>query len=92
MKKNNFSQKFQSSKTPPARADHLFLVRGLDDAGKQSWYYILVDKGKRDAFRAREGRPSLNLTEYGIVLHSGFGQNPPAALARQMELDYGFKE
>ena len=75
-----------------SRPDHIFLVRGRDAAGERAWYYIMIDKGKRDAFRNQEGVPFLKLTDYGEILHSGFGENPPEDIRRQMEEEYGFRE
>lgn len=75
-----------------SRPDHIFLVRGRDAAGERAWYYVMVDKGKRDAFKSQEGVPFLKLTDYGEILHSGFGDNPPESIIRQMEEEYGFRE
>lgn len=75
-----------------ARAEHLFLVRGRDASGQKAWYYVLVDKSKRDAFRVREGQAFLKLTDYGDIIASGFGEQPPEDIRQQMLKDYGFQE
>ncbi|MBY0407101.1 MAG: hypothetical protein K2Q01_05365 [Rickettsiales bacterium] len=84
-KKLNFSQAMQAE-----RPDHIFLVRGQEASGESAWYYIMVDRGKREAFRAQSGVRQLTLTDYGVILFSGFGENPPEAIKLRMQEDYGF--
>ena len=84
-KKLNFAQTMQA-----ARPDHIFLVRGNDISGEAAWYYIMVDRGKREAFRNQNGVSRLSLSEYGTILYSGFGENPPDAIVKRMNKEYGF--
>jgi hypothetical protein len=84
-KKLNYTNAMQSE-----RPDHIFLVRGQDTSGESAWYYIMVDKGKRDAFRAQSGVHQLTLTDYGVILYSGFGEYPPEAIQQRMLEDYGY--
>ena len=72
------------------RSDHIFLVRGLDTTGQNAWYYVMADTGKRDAFRSKSGVALLKLTDFGTILYSGFGTNPPETIRRRMEDDYNF--
>ena len=87
LRKINFAQQVYAS-----RPDHIFLVRGKDISGRSAWYYVIVDNGKRDAFKSREGIPSLNLLNYGRILYSGFGDNPPQSIKDQMAAEYDFQE
>lgn len=87
LQKINFAQQIYAS-----RPDHIFLVRGKDLSGRRAWYYVMVDKGKRDAFKSREGIPSLNLANYGRILYSGFGENPPEDIKNRMAEEYDFNE
>ncbi len=84
-KKLNFANGLQAE-----RPDHIFLVRGLDTTGHNAWYYVMVDRGKRESFRTQAGSPLLKLTDYGQILHSGFGEHPPEAIRLRMEDEYGF--
>ena len=70
--------------------DHIFIVRGLDTTGEHAWYYVMIDRGKRDVFRAQSGVALLKITDYGTILHSGFGEHPPENIRRRMEEEYGF--
>jgi hypothetical protein len=72
--------------------DHIFLVRAKDISGKPAWYYVQAHYGKRDAFKAKSGSPFVKLTDYGRIIESGFGNEPPTDIKFRMERNYGFKE
>ncbi|MDX1974460.1 MAG: hypothetical protein SFT92_02165 [Rickettsiales bacterium] len=74
------------------RPDQIFLVRGRDHKSKSAWYYVAVDTDKRDIFKSRQGTTVLDIADYGNVLHSGYGVEPPQAVKELMQLEYGFKE
>ena len=82
----SFAQKLQSS-----RAEGIFLVRGKDPAGRAAWYYVEVDKAKRDFF-AKHAHATFNLLDYGRIIISGFGEHPPADVVTRMKDEYGFSE
>ena len=87
-KKNSFAEKIAAT----CNTDRIFLVRAHDKSGKEAWYYVLTDIGKEKAFKAQNGVEKMTLTDYGRILYSGFGKNPPAETAEIMLKDYGFKE
>ena len=63
------------------------LVRGKED-GKPLWHYVLVDEDKVDAFKAKIKTGNINVADYGTVLHSGWGQDPPIDIIRKVELRF----
>lgn len=71
------------------RSGNLFLVRGKDSTGRDAWYFLLVDPGKRAAFRKASGG-ELELNTYGRIITSGYGTTPPAAVRERMRIEYGF--
>lgn len=75
-----------------SRADCIFLVKGKDTTNRQAWYYVMVEKSKKHLFEEVEGSQPLNLTDYGQILHSGYGDEPPDDIKAKMEEEYGFKE
>lgn len=75
-----------------SRPDCIFLVKGKDTTNRPAWYYVMVDKSKKDTFEHIEGKQSLNLNDYGTILHSGYGDEPPPEMKKKMEDEYGFKE
>lgn len=70
--------------------DSVFLVRGADTSGEHAWYYVLVDKNKRAMFKAQSGTDMLDITKFGKVLHSGYGEQPPEHIKKQMLEEYKF--
>ena len=85
-KKLNYTQSLHAQ-----RPDHIFLVRGKDTSGDEAWYYIQVEKGKRDLFIRQGGVAILDLTEYGTVLQCGYGEQPPQHIRNLMKEEYGFQ-
>ena len=81
-----------ADKVTSSRGSDIYLVRGQDTTGRQAWYYVLVDKAKKRAFEGREGTPDLKLTDYGSILHSGYGEDPSEAMVKKMFEEYGYKE
>jgi hypothetical protein len=75
-----------------SRADCIYLVRGHDITGRAAWYYIMVDKPKKRIFEVRAKQGQLELTDYGKILASGYGESVPPATKQRMEDEYGFKE
>jgi hypothetical protein len=73
------------------RARDVLLVRINHSADGPAWYYLLVDPGKKAAFRrAVNGSDGFDLTDYGRVVASGHGTDPPAAVRERMKTEYGF--
>ena len=75
------------------KSDRIFLVHALDEFGRKAWYYLLTYHGRRDDFKkARYKFSTVRLAEYGKVLYSGYGTNPPIPVKQKMETIYGFRE
>ena len=70
----------------------IYLVRGKDTTHRLAWYYVSVDPAKWLDFKDREGTPNLKLTEFGKVLYSGYGQDPPEVIKQKMKDEYNFTE
>ena len=68
----------------------LFLVRNSDN---HKWRYVILDddEDKRKEFLAQVDRGTVdNLADYGTVLKSGWGTNPPREITREIEKEYFF--
>jgi len=72
-----------------SRSELLYIVRGKDK-GKAAWYCLLVDKRKQPLFIAHmKTKPDIvHLDDYGKVLYSGWGQNPPLDITDQLAASY----
>ncbi len=74
-------------RTRRSNGDLVYLVRGKDE-GRQAWYYVLVDRPKLPLFLARIDEGNLDLEEYGEVLFSGWGQDPPDDIVARIKAEY----
>jgi hypothetical protein len=70
-----------------SRGELVYLVNGKD-AGEDAWHYILVDKLKLPLFLAKIKQGALDIAEYGLVLHSGWGLEPPQHIKDTIESEY----
>ena len=69
------------------KGDRIYLVRGKDK-GKQAWHYVLVDEDKIEAFNAMVNTGTIDVADYGTVLHSGWGQDPPKDIKRKIDFKF----
>jgi hypothetical protein len=65
----------------------LFLVQGKD-GGQSAWHYVLVGRLKLVLFKQKLKNGELDVAQYGRILHSGWGEKPPAELAQEMKQVY----
>jgi hypothetical protein len=68
----------------PIFSAHIYLTRGTNQ-GKPAWYYVAVWDDKLDGFFERTQGGSLNLADYGFIIYSGFGQDPPKEIVNLIE-------
>ncbi len=78
----SFAERFNSS-----RGDLVYLVRGTDN-GRKAWHYVLVDKLKLPIFLKKIETGSLDLADYGAVLASGWGEDPPESVKKSISEQY----
>ena len=57
-------------------SQRIYLVRGKD-RGKPAWYYVQVEKVLLPLFLRRTNGGSLDVADFGLVLKSGWGEDPP---------------
>ncbi len=63
--------------------DRLYLVRGKD-RGKPAWHYVMVEKPLLGLFLKRSNGGSLDVADFGTILNSGWGVNPPKSIVKEM--------
>ncbi|KAJ7384846.1 hypothetical protein OS493_019523 [Desmophyllum pertusum] len=56
--------------------ERLFLVRGKDK-GRPAWHYVMVEKRLLGLFHKRANGGKLEVADFGTILGSGWGENPP---------------
>ncbi len=76
----------------PSFADLIYLIRGGDSTGRAAWYYVEVDREKKAQFEHDAKQGQIQLTEYGKIIISGYGEEPPQSVRKRMKDEYGFEE
>lgn len=67
----------------------IILCRGKDAEGKPIWAYLCMKPSMASAFRFARERGGFDISDYGTVLESGDGEEPPEQIKKRMERDYG---
>lgn len=84
----SFAQKISVSR----ECKNIYLVKGgKDSTGRDTWFFIRVDSLKTSLFKQKIKTGSLDLQDFGEILESGYGEEPPEYIFTHMEKKYGFK-
>ena len=74
-----------------ADGSNIYWVKGFDNR-KPAWHCVLLKEEKRDEFisktQTEAGKHTLNLLEYGKILLSGWGKDPPDDLVKEIDKQY----
>jgi hypothetical protein len=70
------------------QAELIYLVKGID-AGRNAWYYVLVDRLKLQLFLKALNDDIIHLENYGKILYSAYGDEPPAEITNRLKEEYG---
>src|SRR3989338_739328 len=73
-----------------SNADLIYLVKGVD-AGRNAWYYVLVERLKLQLFLKALNDDIIHLENYGKILYSAYGDEPPADITNKLKAEYGIK-
>ena len=68
-------------------SERIYLVRGKD-RGKLAWHYVLVKKALLPLFLRRAKGGSLDVADFGRVLKSGWGKDPPEDIRKSIREMY----
>ncbi len=66
----------------------VYLSQGFFD-GKPTWHYLEVNKMKLPLLLKEAGNQQIDLVNYGKIVFSGFGNEPPASVKQYLEKKYG---
>lgn len=69
----------------------LHLVNGNDNTGRRAWYYVALwhDEDSQKFGEAFMSTATVQLTDYGIILDSGYGDEPPVLIKQTFEVLQG---
>jgi len=67
----------------------MVLCKGFDDRKQPIWAYLCIKPSMAQSFKQARERGGFDVSEYGTVLESGNGLEPPAEIKTKMERDYG---
>jgi hypothetical protein len=74
------------------RPSKIYLIRGNDSTGQPAWYYLCIDRGKKHRFELSATMGQIQLTDFGRIIISGYGEYPPPEVKKRMKDEYGFEE
>lgn len=72
------------------KADLIYLVKGVDD-NRNAWYYVLVERLKVQLFLKALNDDIIHLENYGVILFSAYGDEPPEEITNKLKAEYGIK-
>jgi hypothetical protein len=78
----------QTSNTTSSQADLIYLVKGIDN-GRNAWYYVMVERLKLSLFQKALNDDIIHLENYGVILNSAYGDEPPAEVTDELKKKYG---
>lgn len=70
------------------QAELIYLVKGVD-AGRNAWYYVLVERLKVQLFLKALSDEIIHLENYGKILFSAYGDEPPEDITQALKEEYG---
>ncbi len=70
------------------QAELIYLVKGID-AGRNAWYYVLVERLKVQLFLKALNDDIIHLENYGKILFSAYGDEPPVDVTQKLKEEYG---
>lgn len=71
----------------------IVLCNGRNKDGTDFWIYLEVDKEAAEQMhKDYESQVTVNFTDYGKVIKSGMGKEPPEEIRKQIDEEYGDKK
>ena len=87
---SSFNQSSTIAPDKVGKADLIYLVKGVDD-DRNAWYYVLVERLKLSLFLKALSDDIIHLENYGEVLYSAYGDEPPQETTDKVKSEYGIK-
>ncbi|MBU6139975.1 MAG: hypothetical protein KGP29_00255 [Proteobacteria bacterium] len=88
--KDSLSNKKPVDPQKKMQSELIYLVKGVD-AGRNAWYYVLVDRLKLQLFLKALNDEIIHLENYGKILYSAYGDDPSAEITAKLKEEYGIE-
>jgi hypothetical protein len=73
-----------------SQSNMIYLVRAEEKpSGKPAWYYVRVHSKAKLPIFLEKVKTGLTLTDYGDVLYSGWGTEPPEEIKAKIKEQFG---
>lgn len=72
------------------KADMCYKVVGRDSTGREAYYFVLIDKDKKQDFLRHKVGDNYNLEDYGKIVYSAYGTKVPKYIKEMLKEKYGF--
>jgi len=72
------------------QSELIYLVKGID-AGRNAWYYVLVERLKLQLFLKALNDEIIHLENYGNILYSAYGDEPSSDITVKLKEEYGIE-
>lgn len=66
----------------------IYLSKGLYE-GNYTWHYVVVDALKQPLFKKAVKSGAFDVADYGEVIVSGWGKEPPESVVEMIQKKYG---
>jgi hypothetical protein len=66
----------------------IFLTQGRQN-GTCTWHYVKIDALKQPLLKKAVKSGSVDVADYGEVICSGWGKNPPESVVEMIQKKYG---
>jgi hypothetical protein len=76
--------------TSRIEARQIYLVRGRASGGREAWYDVRVSKKRPLVFEKEVALRHVDLADYGEIILSGYGKDPPESAATVMREKWGY--
>ena len=75
-------------KKPGPLDPKVFLIRGKDN-GRPAWHYVLITHENIKKLKVQKAGTNIDVTDFGKIIRSGWGENPSDAIVEEVEAEYG---
>jgi hypothetical protein len=81
---------FYTSLVENSRSSLVYLVRLKEEPSElDAWYYLQVKSKTLESIFLKKIKTGINLTDYGTILYSGWGDEPPEDIKQKIKEQFG---